>query len=119
MKEIIIDGITYIPKSSTAEKLDGLEYCIIRTYSAGVWAGYVDRSVKGYSRTVKQARRLWRWWSEFTLSALAVEGVRKDKEEYNKYAMPVDEIDLENVLEVIPCTKKAQEQIINIPNYSE
>lgn len=42
--EIEINGIKYVPKNwaeshGLAEKLDGLEYVIVRTYSAGVFAG--------------------------------------------------------------------------------
>lgn len=121
-KTIQIDGVEYIRADEAqqvdAKKLKGMEYCIIRTYSAGVWAGYIDRTVKGQSRTVYKARRLWEWWSEFTLSALAKEGQKPGKESENKYAMPVKEVDLERVIEVIPCSKKAQDQIVATPNYS-
>ena len=44
LNEILISGIAYIPKDSVtsmAPVLDGMEYCMVRTYSAGVFAGYV------------------------------------------------------------------------------
>ena len=40
--ELTINGVIYVPKDSirtAAEKLDGMEYCMVRTYSAGVFAG--------------------------------------------------------------------------------
>lgn len=120
MKTITIDGVEYAPVSKPAKSnKDVLEYCIIRTYSAGVWAGWVDTKSRDLCREVFEARRLWKWWSEFTLSALAVEGQKKGKEKENKYAMPVEKVILTQVVEIIPCTDKAKDQIISTPNYSE
>lgn len=40
MEEITLNGIVYVPKSEIkevkAKEMDGLKFCIIRTYSAGV-----------------------------------------------------------------------------------
>lgn len=124
MKTITINGEEYVKKSEVntatrAKTNKGLTYCIVRTYSAGVWAGYVDLKNYGEQMIVKDARRLWRWWSEFTLSALATTGIKEGKEAENKYAMPVEEVFLTNVIEIIPCTEKAMTQIINQPNYKE
>lgn len=120
-KEIIVDGITYVPKGTKSElapkNKKGLEYCIVRTDSAGVWAGWIDTKSKDKCQEVYEARMLYQWWSEFTLSALAKEGQKPGKEKENKYAMPVDRVILKEVIQVIPCTKKAMEQIINTPNY--
>ena len=123
-KEITIDGVKYAPKSElkateTAKSVKGLTYCIVRTFSAGVWAGWVDLKIYGDKMVVKDARRLWRWWREFTLSALATTGFKEGKEAENKYAMPVENVYLTNVIELIPCSEKAKQQIINHPNYKE
>ena len=54
-KEIEINGIKYVPKGSIAGKpaktLKGKKYVIARTYSAGVFAGYLDRRVGKSERT--------------------------------------------------------------------
>lgn len=123
-KEITIDGTTYVPKGSESfqaakKNKKGLTYCIIRTYSAGVWAGWIDTTDKNMCQEVFEARRLWRWWSEFTLSALAVHGGKVGKDDENKYAMPVEKVILKQIIEVIPCTTKAKEYIIEKENYSE
>ena len=121
--EITINGKVYVPKGSMknvkAPSKKGMEYCVIRTYSAGVWAGWIDTKSKDLCQEVFEARRLWRFWSEFTLSALAIEGQKVGKEKENKYAMPVDKVILKQIIEIIPCTKKAMDQIILTPNYSE
>lgn len=123
-RTITVDGITYVPEPEAKIKIasknkKGLEYCIIRTYSAGVWAGWIDTKSKDMCQEVYEARRLWRWWSEFTLSALAVDGQKEGKEKENKYAMPVPKVILKQVIEIIPCTSKAKDQIINTPNHAE
>jgi hypothetical protein len=122
--EIIIDGKEYVLKTSINNKLatknkKGLTYCIVRTYSAGVWAGWIDTKDKSMCQEVYEARRLHHWWSEFTLSALAVEGQKVGKENQNKYAIPVEKVILKEIIEVIPCTEKSKKQIIETPNYRE
>lgn len=120
-KILIIDEVKYVRADAQqvpAQKLDGLTYCIVRTYSAGVWAGYVDLENYGKCMVVKDARRLWRWWSEFTLSALATTGIKPGKEAENQYAMPVTEVYLSEVIELIPCTEVAKQQIISKPNHN-
>ena len=115
-------GVTYTPRSETAvaqSEKEGMEYCIIRTYSAGVWAGWIDTKSNYMCQEVIEARRLWRWWSEFTLSALAVTGIKGGKESENKYAMPVPRVILKQVIEVIPCSETAKQQIQAQPNYKE
>jgi len=124
MEKINVNGKEYVLASDMqnykpAKPKKGMEYCIIRTYSAGVWAGWIDTKSKDMCQEVYEARRLWRWWSEFTLSALAKEGIRKGKEKENKYAMPVDRVILKQIVEVIPCTEKAKAQIETHPNHVE
>ena len=73
--EILINGIAYVPKDSVtsmAPVLDGMEYCMVRTYSAGVFAGYVE-SRKGKEAVLRNARRIWHWAGAASLSQLAVD----------------------------------------------
>jgi len=123
MKEITIDRIAYISKNEAIKNKEvtkkGLTYCIIRTFSAGVFAGYVDIKDKSMCQEVYEARRLWRWYSQFTLSALAKLGMKKDKEKENKYDVPVDKIILKEIIEIIPCSEESAKQIQSHPNYNE
>jgi len=123
-KEIVIDGTIYVPKGTenmtmSKPNTKGMEYCIIRTYSAGVWAGWINTKIKDMCQEVYDARRLWSWWSEFTLSALAMHGGKEGKEKDNKYAMPVPKVILKEVIEIIPCTEKAKKYIEGKENYKE
>lgn len=95
-----------------ATKVDGMEYVIVRTESAGVFAGYCESRV-GSEIVLKKARRLWYWKGVATLSQLAVDGVNCPKE--CMFPIEVNTIILLGVIEIIPCTKKAQDSIKGVP----
>lgn len=119
-EEITINNVVYVPKNSTtqikAPAKKGLDYCIVRTYSAGVFAGYFDRKKKGKEGTVFNARRIWYWTGANSLSELAVNGTTKPNE--CKFPVAVDEINLKEIIEVIPCTKKAFDSIMAVKVWS-
>lgn len=116
--EVEINGTTYVPKGSNqvAKKLDGKEYCIIRTYSAGVFAGYVAKR-KGKEATILNSRRLWYWKGASSLSQLAVDGVKFPDE--CKFPCVVERTELTEVIEVIPCTQKAKDSIESVPVWQQ
>ncbi|MCL5071855.1 MAG: hypothetical protein M1308_13330 [Actinobacteria bacterium] len=114
MKEITIDGIIYVPKGSKEEKAPlkkGLKYVIVRTYSAGVFAGYLE-SRKGREVVLREARRIWYWDGAASLSQLAIDGTSKP--ENCKFPQVVDRVELLEVIEILDVTKKAQESIRNV-----
>lgn len=116
--KVIINGVAYIPESEAtltmAENVEGMQYCIIRTYSAGVHAGYV-KAHNGKEVVLVNSRRLWKWAGAFTLSEMAVNGVSKPDE--CKFTVTVPEITLTEAIEIIPCTEKAKEIITGVKNY--
>lgn len=120
MKEITIDGTVYVPKGSETNKpaksLKGLKYVIVRTYSAGVFAGYL-KDLKGQEGTVLQARRIWYWKGAASLSQLAVDGTSEPNE--CKFPCEVESIQLTNIIEVLSVTQKAQDSINNVPVWKE
>ena len=76
-KRIKIDNVEYVPATSIkAEKFDGMEYVIVRTYSAGVFAGYLEKR-NGQEVILRQARRIWYWDGAASLSQLAEEGTKR------------------------------------------
>lgn len=113
-KTITIDGVEYVPKSeqTPAAKHDGLEYKIVRTYSAGVFAGFVKER-KAQEVTLVQARRLWYWDGAASLSQLAQSGTVSPGK--CKFPEPVDEITLTNAIEILSVTAKAKESIDAVP----
>lgn len=114
MKTITIDGTKYIPQSEVKTKavsLKGMPYVIVRTYSAGVFAGYL-KSRKDKEVILLKARRLWYWDGAASLSQLAMEGVSKP--ENCKFPCEVDKVELLEAIEILDTTKEAQESINNV-----
>ena len=106
---IMIDNVKYVKSdaSKKAESVDGMEYCVIRTYSAGVHIGYVKEfGVKHPQNCVLlKSRRLYQWSGACSLSQVAMEGVSDD----SRIAMEVHEIELTDAIERIPCSDMAAE----------
>jgi hypothetical protein len=98
-----------------ATKAKKLPYCIIRCRDAGVHAGELI-SRKGREVKLRNSRRLWRWWSRFSLSELALEGPRKDKISECRFAASIPSIELLEVCEVIPCSRSAEKSIKAVPD---
>lgn len=108
---IKIDGIEYVRKDSInkpAESLNGMPYVIVRTYSAGVFAGFLE-SRDGQEVVMRQARRIWYWDGAASLSQLATEGTSKPQN--CKFPCAVDRVELFQAIEVIHCTEMAKKSI--------
>lgn len=88
-----------------AEKLDDMNYVIIRTYSAGVFAGYLEER-NGKEVKLIKARRLWKWSGAASLSQLAMEGVSNPGD--CMFPCEVEHIILTEAIEIIDCTEKAR-----------
>src|SRR3990167_10950612 len=113
-KVISIDGANYIKESDikkNAETLDGMKYVIVRTQSAGVFAGYLKEKT-GETIILKNARRIWYWSGACSLSQLAMEGTKKSNE--CKFPCEVGSIELNQVIEIIDATQEAKESIASV-----
>lgn len=110
MKTIEINGEKYVKLTDVSEsKLS--DYCIVRTYSAGVFAGYIE-SRNGQEVVMRNARRLWYWKGACSLSQLSQEGVKYPNE--CKFPCEVDRVELLQVIEILNCTPLAQESIASV-----
>ena len=88
------------------------KYVIVRTYSAGVFAGELE-SRTGKEVVMRNARRIWYWDGAASLSQLAVEGTKKP--EKCKFPCEVDRIELLEAIEILDVTEKARLSIKNVP----
>lgn len=88
------------------------KYVIARTYSAGVFAGYLE-SRKGQEVILSDARRLWYWKGAASLSQLAMEGVKCPNE--CKFPAAVDRVELLQTIEILDVTESAQKCIRDVP----
>jgi 5-formaminoimidazole-4-carboxamide-1-beta-D-ribofuranosyl 5'-monophosphate synthetase len=112
-EKIKIDEVEYVRADSLknnqpADKLDGMEYVLVRTYSAGVFVGYLKRR-DGKEVELLRARRIWYWEGAASLSQLAQSGTSKP--EKCKFPEPVDKIILTEAIEIITITQAAKIKI--------
>ena len=116
-KEVDINGNTYVLQSETemAKGMDGMAFKIVRTHSAGVYAGYVESRV-GKEVVIRNARRLWRWYGAASLSELAMRGTSQPDK--CKFPMAVDRVELMEAIEIIDCTEMARKSIQEVPTWS-
>ena len=118
--KMVVDGMEYVRADSVtlspAADLDGMPYCMVRTYSAGVFAGYIEKRTDKEA-TLRKARRIWYWDGAASLSQLATDGTSKP--EKCKFPCEVDSVTLTEVIEIIPITEKAKKSIERVPVWNE
>lgn len=89
-----------------------MQKVMVRTYSAGVFAGELaERDSKEV--TLNNARRMWSWSGAASLSQLAQEGTSNP--DGCKFPCPVDSIVLTEAIEIIDMTDAAWESIAKVP----
>jgi len=98
---IKIDDVEYIRKDSMVSDKEITDEVIVRTRSAGVHIGTI-KTRNGNEFVLTNARRLWLWYGAFTLNAVAMKGVNRAS---SRISIPVNEIMLLEVIEVIPVAK--------------
>jgi hypothetical protein len=111
-KKVAKKATKKVAKKATKKAAAIGEYCIVRTYSAGVFAGFIDTSIKGKENIVYDARRIWYWDGAASLSQLAIDGTSKP--ENCKFPEKVDKVILKEIIEIIPCTEKAKASIESV-----
>lgn len=104
-----------LTKKSEEKNSKEMKYVMVRTYSAGVFTGYLF-SRNGKEVTLKKARRIWYWDGANSLSELAMKGTTKPNK--CKFPIEVEEILLTECIEIIPITKEAKKSIENVPIWS-
>ena len=93
---------------------DSVSHAVIRSYSAGVFAGEVvnvEPSGPGRQRvTLDGSRRLWRWTARdgVALSGVAAHGLKLAD---SKVDSPINGHVVDDVIEIIPTSVAAQETL--------
>jgi hypothetical protein len=101
--------------STTEGKQMDNTYKIVRTYSAGVFAGTLE-SRTGQEVVMTNARRLWYWEGAASLSQLAMEGVKSPKS--CKFPCAVSRVELLEAIEILDVTPEARAIIEAVPIWS-
>ena len=89
-------------------------YYIVRADRAGVFAGNIKERI-GSEVTMTNVRRLWYWDGAASLSQMAVDGVSKPGK--CKFTVTVPEMTILGVVEIIPCSEKAEKIIKAVPEW--
>ena len=116
---MMINDVEYIRKddiSQKSEKIEGLEYVIIRTYSAGVHAGYL-KSQSGKEVVLINSRRLWKWSGANELCQMAMEGVSNP--DGCKFSVPTIKLKLTEAIEILDTTEKARKSITGVKEWKK
>ena len=116
LKEILLEKNEESKPTCNFKRDYGNGYYIVRTYSAGVFAGNIE-SRNGREVIMRNARRIWRWEGAASLSQLAEEGTSKPSQ--CKYPKEVDRVELLEVIEILDTTKKAETSIKAVAVWSE
>lgn len=88
------------------------DYVIVRTYSAGVFAGTLKER-NGKEVTLTNARRIWYWEGAASLSQLAEEGTNKP--DNCKFPCEVKEVILTEAIEILKVSAAAEKSIKGVP----
>ncbi len=88
--------------------------CVVRCNGAGVFFAEIKewKPETGVA-TLRNARRLWRWYGASECLQLAQEGTKEPRN--CKFTLFVPELTVANVLEVTPCTEEASSSLENVP----
>ena len=92
------------------------KYVLVRTYSAGVFAGTLKKQ-DNKNVTLTDARRIWYWDGASSLSELAMHGTSKPED--CKFPCAVNEIDLTEAIEIIEVSSKAEESIRGVKEWKQ
>lgn len=93
-----------------------LKYVIVRTFSAGVFAGELV-SRKGQEVVMQNARRIWYWTGAASLSQLATDGTSSPNT--CKFPAPVSRVELLQAIEILDVTPAARKSIEGVPVWKQ
>lgn len=91
-------------------------YVIVRTFSAGVFAGTLE-SRTGQEVVLTNARRLWYWDGAASLSQLAVDGTKAPQN--CKFPAAVPRVELFQAIEILDVTPQARASIEGVPVWAK
>lgn len=112
IETIKINEVEYVRKDSLAQapSLEGMEAVIVRTYSAGVFYGYLEKR-EGKEVTLRNARRMWKWFGA-SLSECAQFGTPDASK--CKFPDAVDKVVLTEAIEILSLTDKAKKSLDSV-----
>lgn len=99
----------------TADKLNEMPLVMIRSDKSGVHFGYLkDKKEAGdkWNVTLVNSRRVFYWSGAASITQLSLEGTKKPND--CKFTMETPTIEVAGVIEILPITKVAEENLKNV-----
>jgi hypothetical protein len=96
-------------------KKNGMYYVIVRGKYSGVFAGFL-KATEGSTCELHESIRIWKWEGAASISQIAMEGVKIP--ENCKFAIAVPIHWIYDVIEIIPTTQTAFDNIRNVPKWT-
>ena len=90
------------------------KYVIVRGDRSGVFAGVLE-SQDGRTVVLSNCRRLWYWSGAASISQIAMDGVKNPRK--CNFTVTVDSIAILDVIEIIPTTAEAENNIKAVPEW--
>lgn len=89
---------------------------VVRSSPSGCWHGELV-SMEGTTATLRNARRLWRWWAAkgVSISGVASGGLKESKISECRIALPVEIAVILDVCEVLSASLVASDSIESAP----
>lgn len=84
---------------------------IIRTDKAGVFFGHIKER-RGSEATLTDVRCLWYWDGAASLMQMAADGVSRPSR--CKFTVTLPEMEVLDVIEILPCSDKAVDRIMGV-----
>jgi hypothetical protein len=113
---VVIDGVEYTPVVGKVTNTEGLPFCIIRCFSAGVHCGFLKEK-NGDEVVLVNARRIWKWAGAAELNQLSQQGVKRPKE--CRISVTVPETTIKGWIEIVPTSEKAKKSIDGVAEWEE
>ena len=127
--EIEVNGVRYLKAQekklvSTGVYSDYIgEYCIVRSYGAGVFFGVLESVDDNYVAVLSEARRLHYWDNHTAASCtdLALYGIteKSGSSKGSRVCAPLDKHFIMQIIEIIPCSKAATKCLKNFRIWTE
>lgn len=109
---VVINGDEYVKRQPAVSE----NFVIVRCAAAGVHIGTL-KSKDGNEVVLTNSRRVWYWSGAASLSQMSIDGVANPDQ--CKFPPPVQSITLLGVIEIIPCTEKAQKSLMGVPEWKK
>jgi hypothetical protein len=88
---------------------------LFRCDGSGVFYGE-KVEIEGQRAKIKNARKIYYWDGANCLEQLCMEGTKKP--ENCKFTMAVDEIEVFDLIQILPCTEQARASIEGVPKWT-